>query len=285
MTTTHSDAYRDHLHQDPPSPEERREDDVERYLEAVYGAPLRNAVTSVRSRGPAHAACPARLEWKATLSPLETARAGAAFITERIDSAEQRLGTHVANALTLAFFEEENRAPDSGGDTRDRLLELAEHLESWSQDPEQARAGLQGKAYLERTRHHRQAIPQPAAFHTFQHRVAAWMPKVFDARTIESRLERGLRVLEEALELAQSVGVDQARAERLLAHVMSRPRGETLQEIGGLLVTAAALCNAVGLDMERAAREELERCNQATDKIAAKHQAKVSQGLTAARPA
>lgn len=281
MTTSFSNAYRDHLHQDPPPPAERREHDVDRHLKAVYGAALRNAVTSVRSRGPAHGSGLTRLEWKAGISPLETARAGAAYIAECIDSAEERLGAHAANALTLAFFEEENRAPEGWVNTHDRLLELAEYLESSSQDPGQARTYLEGTEYLERTREHRETRPKPA---DFQAQVGAWMPKVFDTPTIENPLERGLRVLEEALELAQSVGVDQTHAERLLAHVMSRPSGQTRQEVGGLLVTVAALCNAAGVDMERAARDELDRCHEAIDKIAAKHAAKAAQGLSAAAP-
>jgi hypothetical protein len=56
--------------------------------------------------------------------------------------------------------------------------------------------------------------------------------------------------------------------------VFSRPVGEKTQEIGGVRVTLAALCNAHGIDGDVAARTELDRVWTVVDKIRAKQATK-----------
>lgn len=85
---------------------------------------------------------------------------------------------------------------------------------------------------------------------------------------------RGLRFLEEALELAQAAGVSQRQAQEVLAYVYGRPPGLLLREVGGTLVTLAVLCQVFGVEMRDAGVDELRRCDEMTEKIRERSQAK-----------
>lgn len=119
----------------------------------------------------------------------------------------------------------------------------------------------------------------------FQHRVYEWTLKVFgDAVTYNVR-ERGFRFTEEALELAQAVGVTRDEAVTLVDYVFNRPVGEVGQEIGGVMVTLAALANVCGpgedivgpcVSIGFQAKKELKRIEQpeVMEKIRHKHATK-----------
>jgi hypothetical protein len=111
---------------------------------------------------------------------------------------------------------------------------------------------------------------------TFQARVGNWMLDCFTPEIAEDRVERGDRFLEEVFELLQWMGYDPARIDRLRAYVWGRPVGEGPQEVGGVMVCLAALCNAVGISLGNAAETELERINDPATmaKIRAKQAAK-----------
>jgi hypothetical protein len=94
---------------------------------------------------------------------------------------------------------------------------------------------------------------------SFQQRVQPWMMACFGPEIAGDRTERNHRFLEEALELVQSCGATQEEARHLVDYVYGRPAGETAQEIGGVMVTLAALCLAHGFDMHEAGETELAR--------------------------
>lgn len=97
---------------------------------------------------------------------------------------------------------------------------------------------------------------------TFQERVRGWALSCFDVDTVNDKTERAYRFLEEALELVQALGITKGEALVLLNYTFGRPAGDTLQECGGVMVTLAALCGSVGLDMEREGEAELRRVMQ-----------------------
>ena len=88
------------------------------------------------------------------------------------------------------------------------------------------------------------------------------------------RTERNHRFLEEALELVQSLGCTQAEAHQLVDYVYGRPAGDPVQELGGVMVTVAALCWPNELDMDAAAEKELARIWQKIDVIRQKQATK-----------
>ena len=109
---------------------------------------------------------------------------------------------------------------------------------------------------------------------TFQSRVAAWMNACFGPAISADKVERNHRFLEEALELVQALGCSREDCLQLVNYVYDRPVGEPSQEVGGVMVTLAALCLASGLDMDGAAETELARVWTKIDVIRAKQAAK-----------
>ena len=108
----------------------------------------------------------------------------------------------------------------------------------------------------------------------FQQRVQPWMLACFGEVIAADREERNHRFLEEALELVQSTGCTAHEAHQLVDYVYGRPVGESAQEVGGVMVTLAALCLANGLDMHDAAEVELARIWTKVEAIRAKQAAK-----------
>ena len=96
----------------------------------------------------------------------------------------------------------------------------------------------------------------------FQDHVAAWMLECFTPEIAADKLERNDRFIEEALELVQSLNYTAERAHALVDYVFSREVGEPAQELGGVMITLAALCNPNGLNISSAAYQELARITQ-----------------------
>ena len=108
----------------------------------------------------------------------------------------------------------------------------------------------------------------------FQARVQPWMMTCFGVEISGDRTERNHRFVEEALELAQACGCTDSEAHQLVYYVWGRPVGHPHQEVGGVMVTLAALCLAYGMDMHQAGEDELARVWTKIDVIRAKQAAK-----------
>lgn len=78
----------------------------------------------------------------------------------------------------------------------------------------------------------------------FQSQVRDWVIKCFGEVIADDVIERNHRFLEESLELVQSTGCSREDAHKLVDYVFDRTIGEVHQEIGGVMVTLAALCSA-----------------------------------------
>jgi hypothetical protein len=118
-----------------------------------------------------------------------------------------------------------------------------------------------------------------------QQRVQPWMTACFGPAISADTQERNHRFIEEALELVQACGATQSEAHQLVDYVYGRPVGEKVQEVGGVMVTLAALCLAQGLDMHQAGEVELARIWTKVEQIRAKQAAKPKHSpLPAAAP-
>ncbi|WP_063615483.1 hypothetical protein [Bradyrhizobium sp. Tv2a-2] len=109
---------------------------------------------------------------------------------------------------------------------------------------------------------------------SFQERVYDWMLACFGEDIARDVTERNHRFLEEALELVQSLGCTVSEAHQLVDYVYGRPQGEINQELGGTMVTLAALANCNNISIEQASETELARVWSNIDKIRAKQAAK-----------
>ncbi|MDR5815843.1 hypothetical protein QCE62_19840 [Caballeronia sp. LZ033] len=108
----------------------------------------------------------------------------------------------------------------------------------------------------------------------FQARVQPWLMECFGKKIAGDREERNHRFFEEAGELVQACGMSASEAHQLVEYVWNRQVGEKHQEVGGVMVTLAALCLANGLDMHAAGETELARIWTKVEAIRAKQAAK-----------
>lgn len=86
-----------------------------------------------------------------------------------------------------------------------------------------------------------------------------WSRETFGDEVTRDRKERVLRVLEEAIELAQAEGVTSEEAHRLVDYVLARPPGKAAQELGGVRLTLLIYASAAGFSADTAELAELER--------------------------
>ena len=92
-----------------------------------------------------------------------------------------------------------------------------------------------------------------------QEMVASWAAQAFGHDQATSIPQRGLRLLEEAIETFQACGCDEAMAHKLVAFVFARPPGTVGQELGGVAVTTLALAAAAGLSADEEECREIHR--------------------------
>lgn len=109
---------------------------------------------------------------------------------------------------------------------------------------------------------------------SFQERVRIWVRKCLGEASAADPVERNHRFLEESLELVQAMGLTRYEAMLLVNYVFNREIGEPRQEVGGVMVTLAALCDAASLDMDACAVTELARAWGNIEKIRAKQAGK-----------
>ncbi|WOB06516.1 hypothetical protein [Piscinibacter gummiphilus] len=120
---------------------------------------------------------------------------------------------------------------------------------------------------------------------SLQQRVQPWLMECFGPMIAGDREERNHRFLEEAIELVQACGCSASEAHQLVDYVYGRPVGEPDQEVGGVMITLAALCLANGLDMHDAGERELARIWTMVEKIRAKQASKPKHSPLPAAPA
>lgn len=112
--------------------------------------------------------------------------------------------------------------------------------------------------------------------------VYSWCSAAFGQAHATSVAQRGLRLAEEAVEVAQAAGVDLEQLLNLVRFVYSRPVGELGQELGGVGVTVLALAAAADLDAEtEEAREVARVLSKPLSHFHARNEAKNAAGFDA----
>lgn len=85
-----------------------------------------------------------------------------------------------------------------------------------------------------------------------------WVKRMWGQAAMTA-VERALRVVEEAIELCQAVGVSPDVVHKLVDHVYRKPAGKVEQEIGGITITLLAFAALHGISAEKCERDELRR--------------------------
>lgn len=118
----------------------------------------------------------------------------------------------------------------------------------------------------------------------------SWAERAFGRAESTSIPQRGLRLLEEAIEAFQAAGGDEAVAHKLVSFVFARPPGAIGQELGGVAVTTLLLAAAAGLSADEEECREVHRVlskplREFTERNAAKNAAGFKIEAPAVRPA
>jgi hypothetical protein len=93
---------------------------------------------------------------------------------------------------------------------------------------------------------------------SLEQRVAEWVrTRIGDAHMQPK--ERAMRLLEEAIELAQAEGITQEQVYQQTEHVFWRPKGLPVQEAAGVAVCLLGWCAASGQLLDEIALCEIER--------------------------
>ena len=114
--------------------------------------------------------------------------------------------------------------------------------------------------------------------------VGQWVESTFGRSSLTNLEERVTRVLEEAVELAQSEGLSEEKAKDLVQYVYSRPKGDPAQEAAGVSICVLAYCWAKGFSAEVLEEVELERVLAIPASLfRLRHDRKIVAGVSAPR--
>lgn len=88
-----------------------------------------------------------------------------------------------------------------------------------------------------------------------------WGVSCFGIDHMRNPKVRGLRFIEEAVEVAQALDIPRERMIDVINIVYSKPPGQMMEELGGALLTLSVLCRLVSnKDMDEILEIELRRC-------------------------
>jgi tyrosyl-tRNA synthetase len=89
--------------------------------------------------------------------------------------------------------------------------------------------------------------------------IAKWARDAFGEREATDLRQRALRLLEESIEAYQAAGGESEMAQKLVAFVFGRPKGELAQEIAQVQLCALVLAHAAGESADALESKEVDR--------------------------
>lgn len=108
-----------------------------------------------------------------------------------------------------------------------------------------------------------------------------WGVRAFGREHMTDKKVRGLRFVEEAVELAQCLDVDKAKLHLLVDKVYERERGNVFLEIGGCMVTLSVICEMLNYTLESAFEFEVRRVlSKSPEHFAKRNEEKIDGGLS-----
>lgn len=110
--------------------------------------------------------------------------------------------------------------------------------------------------------------------------VGRWTVDTFNAEVWYSPIERGARLIEEAIEAGQVAGVPMEMAKNILLKVYNGPPGVMTQELGGVLICWASMVGGLGFDPVDIANAAMADCWKRQNVIRDKWLTKVKAGIS-----
>lgn len=98
----------------------------------------------------------------------------------------------------------------------------------------------------------------------WQGQIRNWMFNMVKAPDQWDPVNRGQRILEEVAEACQcpEIGLSEQQCHDIITYVYNRPTGVYHQEIGGIIVTLLALCDATKEDLYQCMVDEIARIRE-----------------------
>jgi len=116
--------------------------------------------------------------------------------------------------------------------------------------------------------------------------ILQWANTTFGAATADNTGERIRRLIEEAVELAQAVGLEADAIKDIVDHVYAKPHGHINQEIGQVGVSLLGLSEHLHISADDEERKEFERITALPpEHWQARQNAKAEKGLALASTA
>lgn len=116
----------------------------------------------------------------------------------------------------------------------------------------------------------------------WQGMIGKWVRKTFGDKSMQTR-ERNLRFIEEAIELVQSHNITKDDINKVMDRVYNKPPGNSVQEVGGVMITLLALADCQRYDIQECMVREWERIREPDDllkaKLKASQESKLEAGL------
>jgi NTP pyrophosphatase (non-canonical NTP hydrolase) len=109
---------------------------------------------------------------------------------------------------------------------------------------------------------------------SFQIRAWQWLVEALGEKVAQSRRQRALRFIEEAIELAQACALSEQDVNAEARKVFCRPAHTIEREVGGVMMTLACLCRERGLDMNQVGEDELSEVWRRIPQIQSKQKGK-----------
>jgi len=108
-----------------------------------------------------------------------------------------------------------------------------------------------------------------------------WAIRCFGASHVFSPSVRALRLVEEAIELAQACHLTADEVRQVVDVVYARPAGDMVQELGGVFMTAIVMASALKIESKDVFMNELCRVlAKSPEHFAQRNQQKLDLGLT-----
>lgn len=128
------------------------------------------------------------------------------------------------------------------------------------------------------------SIPTAPTTNPRQRQVLVWAIATFGPVAADRR-ERAMRFVEEAIELAQSCGLDRRTIDAIAERAYSRRAGTLDRELAQAGMTLEALAENIGFDLSRLIGDEFNRVREVPkEEWARRHAAKTAIGITADAP-
>lgn len=114
------------------------------------------------------------------------------------------------------------------------------------------------------------------------HIAVDWAIRCFGFAHVKDKQTRALRVVEEAIELAQATEVPKEKLLQLIEYVYARERGTLIQELGGVLMTTYLMsAGTLNEDPDSVFLRELRRVlSKSAEHFTSRNMQKVQAGFT-----